>query len=72
MAIVYKIDVLAALKVAGYSTYKLRKEKIFGEATIQQIREGKMVAIPNINTLCEYLNCQPGDIMEYVPDKKED
>lgn len=31
MAIRYKIDVLNALKEAGYSTYKLRKEKILGE-----------------------------------------
>ena len=36
--IVCKIDVLAALKSAGYSSYRLRKEKIMGEATMQKIR----------------------------------
>jgi 4-hydroxy-tetrahydrodipicolinate reductase len=39
MAIVYKIDVLKALKEAGYNTSRLRKDKIMGEATIQKIRE---------------------------------
>lgn len=31
MPIKYKIDVLEALKAAGYTTYKLRQEKILGE-----------------------------------------
>ena len=31
----YKIDVIAALKRAGYSTYRIRKEKIFSEGTLQ-------------------------------------
>lgn len=68
MPIIYKIDVLAALKSAGYSTYRIRKEKIFGEATLQKIRNGEMLSLENISTLCNLLECQPGDIMEYVND----
>ena len=30
----YEIDVLEALKAAGYSTYRIRKEKIFAEGTL--------------------------------------
>lgn len=66
MPIGYKIDVLAALKANGYSTYKIRKEKIFGEATLQKIRNKEMISLDNISTLCKILECQPGDIMEYV------
>lgn len=66
MAIKYKIDVLQSLKEAGYSTYRIRKEKILGEATLQKLRQGEMVSWENINTLCELLVCQPGDIVEYV------
>lgn len=66
MPIGYKIDVLAALKDAGYSTYRIRKEKIFGEATVQKFRNAELVSLENIATLCKLLNCQPGDIMEYV------
>ena len=66
MAIKYRIDVLQSLKDAGYSTYRIRKEKLLGEATLQKLRKGEMVSWENINTLCELLGCQPGDIVEYV------
>lgn len=66
MAIRYKIDVLATLKKAGYSSYRLRNEKILGEATIQKIRKAEKVSWENISTICELLSCQPGDILEYV------
>ena len=65
MAIRYKIDVLNALKEAGYSTYKLRKEKILGESTLQAFRRGEIVSWENIDRLCALLQCQPGDLVEY-------
>ena len=65
MSIQYKIDVLSELKKKGYSTYRLRKERIFGEATIQKIRTGELVSWDNISTMCRLLECQPGDIVEY-------
>lgn len=66
MSIKYKIDVLAELKAAGYSTYKLRKGKILSERTIQLLREGKLIALESIDILCKLLKCQPGDIIEYI------
>lgn len=71
MPIGYKIDVISALKSAGYSTYRIRKEKLFGEATLQKFRQGELVSWENISTLCKLLCCQPGDILEYVPDIAE-
>ena len=68
MSIKYKIDVLAALKEAGYNTTRIRKEKLLGEATLQKFRDNEPVSWKNISTLCKLLNCQPGDIMEYVDD----
>ena len=65
MPIRYKLDVLEALKQAGYSTYRLRKEKILGERVIQQLRNGELVSWKTIETICNILNCQPGDIVEY-------
>lgn len=65
MPIAYKIDVLAALKERGYTTYKLRKEKLLGESTIQQLRNGEIVSWATIDTLCTLLNCQPGDLVEH-------
>jgi putative transcriptional regulator len=68
MPVVYKFDVIAALKSAGYSTYKIRKEKLLSESTMQKFRNHEPVSWENISTLCQLLNCQPGDIMEYVED----
>ena len=65
MPITYKIDVLAALKEKGYTTYKLRKEKLLGESTIQQLRNGEIVSWATIDTLCTLLDCQPGDLVEH-------
>ena len=72
MPLRYKIDVLSALKEAGYSSYKLRKDKLFGQATIQLIREGKPVSWENVASLCKLLSCQPGDIMEYVAEEAKE
>lgn len=66
MPIQYKINVISALKNAGYSTYRLRKEKLLGEATIQKFRKNELVSWENITTICRLLNCQPGDIVEYI------
>ena len=71
MPVTYKIDVLAKLKEAGYSTYRIRKDKLLGEATVQLLRDGEPVSWANIATICDLLNCQPGDIMEYVKDCEE-
>ncbi len=66
MPIVYKINVLQALKDAGYNTTKIRKEKIMGEAMLQKLREGQMVSWATLETICDILKCQPGDILEYI------
>ena len=70
MPVKYKIDILTELKKLGYTTYKLRQEKLFGEATIQKFRNNELVSWNNIATLCKLLNCQPGDILEYVSDEE--
>lgn len=66
MPIQYKVNVLETLKAKGFSTYKLRKEKLFGESTLQQFREGTIVSTENLSRLCQLLKCQPGDILEYI------
>lgn len=65
MPIKYKIDVLEALKAAGYTTYKLRQEKFLGERVIQQLRSGEIVSWKTIDTICTLLNCQVGDLVEH-------
>ena len=69
MPIKYKIDVLAALKAAGYNTNRIRKEKLLSESTLQRLRDGELVSGENLGRLCKLLNCQPGDILEYEPEE---
>lgn len=70
MAIRYKIDVLAELKEKGYSSARIRKEKLIGQSYLQQIRHGEIVSWKTIETICHLLNCQPGDIIEYVDESE--
>ncbi len=69
MPLVYKIDVMQALKEKGYTTYKLRAEKLLSESTLQKLRMNKGVAWENIETLCRLLDCQPSDLIEYVKEE---
>ena len=70
MAIRYKGDIMGQLKDKGYNTYRLRKEKIFGERQLQEFRNNGVIPYKALNRLCELLECQPGDFIEYVPDEE--
>ena len=71
MALKYKIDILSALKAKGFTSYRLRNEKIIGESQIQQIRTGRVGSPELINRICFLLDCQPGDVLEYVKESSE-
>jgi putative transcriptional regulator len=71
VSIFFKIDVLEKLRMSGFTTYKLRKDKLLSESTVQKLRRGEGVSWENISTICKLLNCQPGDLMEYVPDAQD-
>ena len=68
MALRYKIDVMAALKERGYSSTRIREEKLIGQSYLQQLRHGELVSWKTLDTICKLLDCQPGDIVEYVSD----
>ena len=73
VVIYYKKDVLQALKEVGYSTYRLQKEKLLSAGTVQKIREDDTsIQIETLNIICGMLQCQPGDILEWMPDEEED
>ncbi|MDR1689545.1 MAG: helix-turn-helix transcriptional regulator [Clostridiales bacterium] len=62
----------ALLKERGLTMYSLRKDKIIGTETLEKMRKGKgHIDTRSIESLCKYLNCQPGDLMEYVPDAQD-
>lgn len=66
MAIRYKVDILAELKKKGYTSTKIREDKLIGQSYLQQLRRGELVSWKALNTICALLECQPGDLIEYV------
>lgn len=70
----YKIDVLNALKKAGYSTYRLGKKDengraVFGQSVMQKFRkQEKLPSWEELDRICSMLNCSPWDVIEYVKD----
>ena len=66
MAIRYKIVILAELKKKGYSSTRIREEKLIGQSYLQQLRRGELVSWKTLDTICSLLECQPGDLVEFV------
>lgn len=69
MAIRIKVDVLTLLREAGYSSYRLRKEKILNDRVIQKFRSGDLPSWHELDVICNLLGLQIGDIVEHVPDQ---
>ena len=66
MPIVYT-KLFELLKANGYTTYRIRQEKLIGQGTLTAIKNGTGgLDAKTIARLCEVLECQPGDLMEYV------
>lgn len=68
MPLIYKIDVLVALREKGYNTNYIRKHKLISEGSMQNMREQKPISWTTLETLCKYLELQSGDILEYIPE----
>lgn len=67
--IVYKINVMQALKDSGYNPQRIRDEKVMSEVSLQAIRHNKMVGLKTIDALCRVLDLSVGSIITYVPDE---
>lgn len=68
MAISYK-KLLRLLEEKHETSYTLtKKNRVIGQATLTKIQEGGHIDTRSINALCDYLDCQPGDLMEFVRD----
>ena len=69
MAIRYKVDILAELKKKGYSSTRIREEKLIGQSYLQQLRRGEPVSWKMLGTICSLLECQPGDLIAFQKDE---
>lgn len=67
----YKIDILKELSSRGYTSTRMRKEKIMSEGTMQHIRNGKGISFDTLNIVCLILRKEPADIIEIIPTDEE-
>ncbi len=64
----YRVDIQMRLKEAGYSSYRLRREKLLSESTLQKLRTGNTaITLESLNVICDILQCQPGELVEWLP-----
>ena len=61
MAISYQ-GAFEKMKEAGITTYRIRKENILSQSTLQKLREP--VTTETIEKLCLLMDCTPNDIMK--------
>ena len=66
MSFRYKVNLMDKLKEKGYSSTRLRKEKLLGESYMSQIRRGDMISWAALDTVCTLLDCQPGELIEHI------
>lgn len=67
--IVYQ-DILGKLTDAGYTTYKLQKEKIIPNSTMTRLRQNLPISTETLDIICTLCECQPGELLAWVPDKR--
>lgn len=64
--IVY-VDILEKLAAKGWTSYRLRKEKVLPESVLSRIRHGLPITTDTVGKICELLDCQPADILKWKP-----
>jgi len=53
----------------GMSTYQLREKCGIDSKTIRRLRANENMETKTLNKLCEALDCNVEDIMEYIPEE---
>lgn len=59
------------LKKKGMSTYTLRVKFNISGSTVQRLRRNMSVSTNTLDDLCELLQCPISDIVEHVPNDKQ-
>ncbi len=70
MPLEWRVDAIELLKENGYSTYRIRKEKILSQSTIVNMRhKAPVISWKDLETLCKLTHKQPGKLLIYTKDK---
>lgn len=72
MAIMINLDVMMAKRKVGLTELAGDVDITLANLSILKNNKAKAVRLATLDAICKALNCQPGDILEYVPDEKTD
>ena len=71
MAIIVNIDVMLAKRKMSVTELSEKLGITMAKVSILKNGKAKAVKVETLNKLCAALDCQPGDLFEYVPDETE-
>ena len=71
MAIIINLDVVMAKEKKGLTELAGEVDITLANLSILKNNKAKAVRFSTLNAICKALNCQPGDILEYVEDSGE-
>lgn len=67
----WKINILSALKSEGYNQTVIRRDNILNQSTLSTLRNNQTnLSLNTLDKLCRLLDCQPSDLIEYVPEQE--
>ena len=69
MAIIVNLDVMMAKRKISSSELAEKIGITNANLSILKTGKGKAIRFSTLNKLCEVLNCEPGDILEYKKDE---
>lgn len=70
MSIVINLDVMMAKRKIGLTELSKEVDITMANLSILKNNKAKAVRFSTLNEICRVLNCQPGDILEYVEDEE--
>lgn len=71
MSIMINLDVMMARRKIGLTELSDRVGITLANLSILKNNRAKAVRFSTLEAICKALDCQPGDILEYVPDKPD-
>ena len=72
MAIIINIDVMLAKRKMSVTELSEKMDMTLANVSILKNGKAKAVKLETLNKLCKILDCQPGDLLEYIPDESEE
>lgn len=71
MAIIINLDVMMAMRKKGLTELAGDIDITLANLSILKNNKAKAIRLSTLNEICKALNCQPGDILEYVEDTED-